>query len=155
MIKEIDLERRIRNSAKAVIFRDGKMLASKIKDKEEVFYIMPGGGQESGETLEEAVEREIAEEFGILVKSQSLEFVIEGVTGEKFHRVDLVFLCEYIGEMSNAEIKEDVNQIGYDWLPINDLINLPLYPSRLRKEIVNLYNHSQTVVYLGNESMEE
>ena len=103
MIKEIDLERRIRNSAKAVIFRDGKMLASKIKDKEEVFYIMPGGGQESGETLEEAVEREIAEEFGIIVKSQSLEFVIEGVTGEKFHRVDLVFLCEYIGEMSNAE----------------------------------------------------
>ena len=149
------MERRIRNSAKALIIKDGKMLATKINDKGDIFYIMPGGGQESGETLEEAVIREVKEEFGFIVEPKSLEFVIEGVRGESFHRVDLVFLCEYISELPNAEIISDCNQIGYDWLSIENLINEPLYPSRLRKQIMNLYNGEETIVYLGDESMEE
>jgi 8-oxo-dGTP pyrophosphatase MutT (NUDIX family) len=148
------MTRRIRNSAKAIIFRNGKMLATKIKDKDDIFYIMPGGGQEAGETLEEAVQREVAEEFGFHVKANSLEFVIEGVTGESFHRVDLVFLCEYIKEIPNAKIIGDLNQIGFDWLPVENLINEPLYPSRLRKQIMNLYNGEKTIAYLGDESME-
>ncbi|WP_426348595.1 NUDIX domain-containing protein [Alloiococcus sp. CFN-8] len=149
------MERRIRNSAKALIIKDGKMLATKINDKGDIFYIMPGGGQESGETLEEAVIREVKEEFGYIVEPKSLEFVIEGVRGESFHRVDLVFLCEYISEIQGAEIISDCNQIGYDWLSIENLINEPLYPSRLRKQIMNLYNGEETIVYLGDESMEE
>ena len=130
------------------------MLVTKIKDQDDVFYIMPGGGQESGETLEEAVKREVAEEFGLQVEPKSLEFVIEGVTGEAFHRVDLVFLCEYIKEIPNAEITGDYNQIGFEWLPIDNLVNEPLYPSRLRKQIMNLFNGKETEVYLGNESIE-
>lgn len=148
------MERKIRNSAKALIIKDGKMLASKINDNGDIFYIMPGGGQESEETLEEAVRREVKEEFGLIVEPKTLEFVIEGVTGESFHRVDLVFLCEYIKEIPDAEITGDYNQIGFDWLPIENLMNEPLYPSKLRKQIMNLYNAEETVVYLGNESIE-
>jgi len=148
------MERKIRNSAKALIIKDGKMLAAKITDNGDIFYIMPGGGQESEETLEEAVRREVKEEFGLIVEPKTLEFVIEGVTGESFHRVDLVFLCEYIKEIPDAEITGDYNQIGFDWLPIENLMNETLYPSRLRKQIMNLYNDEETVVYLGNESME-
>ncbi len=148
------MERKIRNSAKALIIKDGKMLASKINDNGDIFYIMPGGGQESEETLEEAVIREVKEEFGLIVEPKTLEFVIEGVTGESFHRVDLVFLCEYIKEIPDAQITGDYNQIGFDWLPIENLTNEPLYPSKLRKQIMNLYNTEETIVYLGNESME-
>lgn len=148
------MERKIRNSAKALIIKDRKMLASKINDNGDIFYIMPGGGQESEETLEEAVRREVKEEFGLIVEPKTLEFVIEGVTGESFHRVDLVFLCEYIKEIPDAQITSDYNQIGFDWLPIENLMNEPLYPSKLRKQIMNLYNDEETVVYLGNESME-
>lgn len=148
------MERKIRNSAKALIIKDGKMLASKINDNGDIFYIMPGGGQESEETLEEAVIREVKEEFGLIVEPKTLEFVIEGVTGESFHRVDLVFLCEYIKEIPDAQITGDYNQIGFDWLPIENLMNEPLYPSKLRKQIMNLYNTEETIVYLGNESME-
>lgn len=56
----IFMERIIRNSAKALIIKDGKMLAIKIQDKDEEWYIMPGGGQESEETLAKAVCREVA-----------------------------------------------------------------------------------------------
>ena len=62
------MEREIRNSAKALIIKDGKMLAIKISDGKEEWYIMPGGGQDSEELLPEVVRREVAEEMGITVK---------------------------------------------------------------------------------------
>lgn len=148
------MDRKIRNSAKALIIKDGKMLAAKISDKGDIFYIMPGGGQESEETLEQAVRREVEEEFGFIVEPKSLEFVIEGVRGESFHRVDLVFLCEYIETIPNAKITSDFNQVGFEWLSIDNLMNEPLYPSKLRKQIINLYKGEETLVYLGDESME-
>jgi len=148
------MERKIRNSAKALIIKDGKMLASKINDKGDVFYIMPGGGQDTEELLPDTVKRECAEEMGIVVEPKSLVFVVEGLHGESFHRVDLVFLCDYIGEIKNAEIYGDKNQIGFEWLSIENLMNEPLYPSKLRLQIIRLFNNEKTDVYLGNESME-
>lgn len=145
------MERRIRNSVKALIIKDGKMLASKLNDNGDILYIMPGGGQESEELLPEAVKREVAEETGIEVNPKSLEFVIEGLHGEAFHRVDLVFMCEYVGEIENAKLYVDKNQIGFEWLDIENLISEPLYPSKLRKQIMRLYHGERTEVYLGNE----
>ncbi len=147
------MERPIRNAAKALIIKDDKMLAVKIRDKNEEWYIMPGGGQNSEELLPEAVCREVAEEMGIQVNVKDLVFVIEGLHGEKFHRVDLVFLCEYIGEIENAALHKDTNQIGYDWLDINTLNHAPLYPSKLRRQIMNLHNGKSYNSYLGNEEV--
>lgn len=42
------MKRNIRNSAKGIVIKDGKLLVTKIKDKDDVFYIMPGGGQKVG-----------------------------------------------------------------------------------------------------------
>ena len=145
------MKREIRNSAKALIIKDGKMAAIKINDGKEEWYIMPGGGQESEEILPESVCREVAEELGIAVKCEELLFVIEGVHGEAFHRVDLIFDCEYICELPNAELHSDTNQIGIEWLDIDKLNTLPLYPSKLRRQIMNYYEGKPYKVYLGNE----
>ena len=126
-VKDI-MERTVRNAAKALIIKDDKMLAIKISDGKEEWYIMPGGGQDVEELLPETVCREVAEEMGLQVEVKDLVFVIEGLHGEKFHRVDLVFLCEYIGELENAILQSDTNQVGYDWLDIKTLNTTPLYP---------------------------
>ena len=115
------MDRTVRNAAKALIIKDDKMLAIKISDGKEEWYIMPGGGQDVEELLPEAVCREVAEEMGLRVVVKDLAFVIEGLHGEKFHRVDLVFLCEYIGKLENAVLQSDTNQVGYDWLDIKTL----------------------------------
>ena len=47
------MERPIRNSAKALIIRDGKMAAVRLEDSDGVWYILPGGGQETEELLPE------------------------------------------------------------------------------------------------------
>lgn len=80
-------------------------------------------------------------------------FVVEGMHGEPFHRVDLVFLCDYIGEVENVILHGDTNQVGYDWLDIHTLNKAPLYPSKLRWEIMKLYEGSEYKVYLGNEEI--
>jgi hypothetical protein len=92
-----------------------------------------------------------AEELGIMVHPKELAFVIEGVNGEPFHRVDLVFLCEYAGEIPNAVLHGDTNQAGYDWLDIETLLSQPLYPSKLRRQIIHLYHGEKYKTYLGNE----
>ena len=147
------MERMVRNAAKALIIKDGKMLAIKLKDEQDEWYIMPGGGQDVEEILPETVCREVAEELGLQVEAKDLVFVIEGVHGESFHRVDLVFLCEYIGKIENAVLQSDTYQVGYDWLDIKSLNTTPLYPSKLRRQIMNLYEGKAYKVYLGNEEM--
>ena len=143
--------RRIRNSAKALIIKDGKMAAIKIRDAGEEWYIMPGGGQEAEETLNEAVCREVSEELGIAIECKELLFVVEGVHGETFHRVDLIFSCEYIDNMPDAVLHGDTNQVGIGWLDISTLNLQPLYPSKLRRQIMNYYQGKPYKVYLGNE----
>ncbi len=147
------MSRQIRTSAKAVIFQDRKLLAIKLNDGNEEWYILPGGGQDGEEVLPETVEREVREEAGIEVKCKDLLFVIEGVHGESFHRVDLVFLCDYIGKSKNAELYNDTNQVGFDWLDLSELNRLPLYPSKLRRPIMNFYEGKEYAKYLGNEEV--
>ena len=96
------MERKVRNAAKALIIQDDKMLAIKISDGNEEWYIMPGGGQDAEELLPDTVCREVAEELGLQVEVKDLVFVIEGLHGENFHRVDLVFLCKCIGKIENG-----------------------------------------------------
>ena len=133
------MERPIRNSAKALIIRDGKMAAVRLEDSDGVWYILPGGGQETEELLPETVCREAAEELGLRAEAKELVFVIEGLHGEPFHRVDLVFLCEDRGDIEHAVLHGDTNQTGMDWLDISTLNTAPLYPSKLRRQIMNLY----------------
>jgi 8-oxo-dGTP diphosphatase len=44
----------IRNSAKAIIIQNGKVLLTINLGKDGYFYMFPGGGQEHGETLHQA-----------------------------------------------------------------------------------------------------
>ena len=66
------MERTIRVSAKALVFKDECMLAIRLRDKDGEFFIMPGGGQHPGELLPAAVEREVEEESGVKAKAGKL-----------------------------------------------------------------------------------
>ena len=53
---------RIRNSAKAIIIQADRLLAIYKIDPLGDYYILPGGGQQYGESLMETVKREVMEE---------------------------------------------------------------------------------------------
>ena len=59
-----------RPSARAIILKDGKVLLNHIAKYD--CYEFPGGGIEAGETPEQAMQREVAEETGRIVVPDSI-----------------------------------------------------------------------------------
>ena len=67
-----------RVNVRAIIWRDGKLLAAKQKNtdgSETKYWCTPGGGLDPGESLQEGVAREIMEETGIEAKVGKLLFI--------------------------------------------------------------------------------
>lgn len=142
--------RRVRTSGKALVIKDDCLLALRMHDEDGDFYILPGGGQRAGELLPDTVRREVCEETGMDVRVGDVAFVIEGSEGEAHHRVDVVFRCEYAGVAGKPQ-HPDVHQTGIAWLPVEGLNHQPLYPSRLRRPVMELHAGRTICVYQGNE----
>lgn len=128
----------IRVAARAVIVRDGKLLVVILRDESGPFYILPGGGQNHGETLSDAVRRECAEELGIQVRPKKMLYLREYIgrnhafkaRHRAFHQVEVVFECEIENEENIGHgSEEDKRQVGFAWLPLPELRNSRFFPS--------------------------
>ena len=67
----------IRTASRALIIKDCKLLTIQMRDSSGIFYILPGGGQQHGETLKESLVRECKEEIGALVTVGELLYIRE------------------------------------------------------------------------------
>lgn len=147
----------IRNSAKAIIIQQGKMLLTKNKDNDGFFYLFPGGGQEHGEVLKETLKRECIEELGVQVEVQDLVYVREYIgKNHEFvawdhdvHQVEFYFVCS-LAQEAPAQMdgtQPDQDQIGVEWVDIRQLDHIRLYPKALGHHLVN---SEMNVRYLGD-----
>lgn len=126
----------IRNSVKAILIENGKLLFTKCrmgKGQEECFYILPGGGQEKGETLEEAVIREVLEEVGCDIAVQDVALVREHIDPHSpwgdLHQVEIFFHCRRISEIDPSRASNpDAEQIGLVWIDLDRLGEYRIYP---------------------------
>ena len=116
----------IRNSAKALILHDGKLLLNRCVSRLGIYYALPGGGQHDGELLTEAVRREVMEETGLTVEpmrmSAIFERVSEGRDGSVAHKMYFVFLCRYISDIPQEEpivaatpVEKAYHQLALSW----------------------------------------
>ena len=151
---------RIRNSAKAIIIQGDKVLLTKNQDNDGYFYLFPGGGQEHGETLRQALIRECMEEVGQQVEIGELLHVREYIgknheyASDDFdvHQVEYYFISKIVNETKgNIEpTNPDSHQVGIEWIAINDLPQYRIYPKELRKYIIKYFNGVKSPVYLGD-----
>lgn len=96
--------------ARAIIpYKGGILLIHRIKelpDRKVEYYVIPGGGVEGDETLEECVTRELLEELSI-----NIEVVKELYRLNNEDDIEVFFLCNYLnGEIklgNGPEFKED------------------------------------------------
>ncbi|MEK4251837.1 NUDIX domain-containing protein [Paenibacillus sp. FSL W7-1287] len=148
----------IRSSVCAMITRNNEILTIKKQEEENaIIFIMPGGGQEFGETLLEALRREVREEVGASIKNEKLIFVREyiGMNHEnserdrKLHIVSHIFSCE-IEEEGKYHLEPDQDQIGMEWLKIDELEKYNFYPREVINELKKLNTSTYTATYLGD-----
>ncbi|MEX0728494.1 MAG: NUDIX domain-containing protein [Planctomycetaceae bacterium] len=146
---------RIRTSAKALISRGDCLLVTINEDDRGFWYVFPGGGQQHGETLAEALQRECLEEIGTEVMIHELRFIREYIADnhelhagtEGLHQIDFVFRCSVPdGYVPIESGFQDRIQIGLAWMPIEELRRKRFYPQRLIEEIES----NRSLIYLGD-----
>src|SRR5690606_18679037 len=129
-------------------------------DGEGVFYLFPGGGQNKGETLAEALKRECLEEVGADVDVKELihirEYIGKNHEHASFdsdvHQIEYYFLSEPILEESEFQLplQPDGHQIGIEWLEVKELDQFRIYPKTMGSAIQSREKGSTTPVYLGD-----
>lgn len=126
----------IRIRVTAIIVRDDKLLLIKCHDEPfGLHYNVPGGGLEYGETLEDALRREIKEETCVDIDVGPLMMLFEVLRPDEalpkgiYHSLGVFFKCTILnGDEPRLPDTPDEFQIGVEWVAIEDLANIPLLP---------------------------
>ncbi len=118
-------------AASAVLIRDGRILMIKrANEPNKGKWSIPGGRIELGETVYEAVQREVLEECNIEIGNMRLLNVGDNIIRDaeskvKYHYVLIDFLAEYkAGEIRVAESEVE----EYRWVTAEDLPGLDIAP---------------------------
>lgn len=147
----------IRNSAKAIIIRDGKLLLTKnVGWRGDDYYLLPGGGQEPGETLVQALERECLEELGAKIRVGKLRYVRDYIGKNHafaerhadLHQVEYIFVCELLSEPANVAVPRD-GQTGMVWVELERLATIQIFPKPLA-QLIRANGELTGDVYLGD-----
>ncbi len=117
-----------RPSIYGVIVKDGKVLLS----RDSKSYDYPGGKIELGESLEQALVREVKEETGLDVKPQKLiycgsSFFKHPYSGDFFQSILIYYTCEITGGEISLDYLDTV-EIGVlqkpEWIDLDKVDNL-------------------------------
>jgi len=121
---------RFRIAVSALIFEEGRVLLAHRRDID--WWNLPGGGMEVGETVEEALYREVYEETGLQVEIEQLV----GVYSKPQKReVVLTFRCHVIGGVaSETEESRECRYFYPEDLPANIL---PKHRQRVEDALIN------------------
>ena len=146
----------IRNAARALVVRDGRiLLLRKQGDARGERYALPGGAQEPGETLEQALNRECMEEIGTEVRILDLLHVAdwfkrrETVPPSTRQLVEFLFGCEVPeGYQAHNGHRPDKHQVAVVWVDLDVLTDIRLFPLSLASHLAN-YPRKDSGVYLG------
>ncbi len=144
------LEPRVRVSA--ILRRDGRVLLCRQEKDGNENWLLPGGGVNLGETLVEALKRELEEELGITedIPIEGPVCVVDSISppGVRFKHVVNIIFAGHLGERSlEALTSRDTAVKGHRLFDPDELIDLRLHPPI--QQFLERWEPGDPTVYLG------
>lgn len=131
----------MRRAVRAIIIKDDRLLIMHRNKFGTEYETLPGGNVEMGESLEQALIREISEETTVKFKNPRLVFLDHAGApyGDQY-----VYLCEYVeGEPALQEHSEEalIHKMGANlyepcWLSLQELSTKPFRSERLKQALL-------------------
>lgn len=128
---------RVRVRSCALILREQNILLIRMNAPTEPdpIWMPPGGEVYPGETLQEAVVREVDEETGLVVAPVRLSLHHEFIS-PPFHAIEFYWLCDWVSGEPALGVDPDRPGAGIltriSWIPLSDLSSHPVFPESLR-----------------------
>jgi 8-oxo-dGTP diphosphatase len=140
----------IRVAVSGVVLRDGEVLQVEFDDESGLHYNFPGGGVNAGETLEQALHREIEEETALRVTVDRLLLVLESVDSRNTNLVNgrltpwnelrFFFLCTPVdGSEARLPDHPDANETAVRWFLLEQLSQINVLP-QIGRELMERLN---------------
>jgi len=145
------MEPRIRVSA--ILRWKGRMLLCRHEKPGKEYWLLPGGGVNSGESLVDALRRELAEEIGIdepLPVEGPVAIVDSIAPTPSFaakHVVHIIFAGDLGGRSLEAVTSQDAAVRGHRLFELNELDGIVLHPPIAR--FLSRWQPGDPAVYLG------
>ncbi|MGB5275885.1 MAG: NUDIX domain-containing protein [Gammaproteobacteria bacterium] len=144
----------IRNTVRAVIIRDNAILLQrKVEDSGTEYYVLPGGAQEHGECLTDALRRECEEEIGARIEVLDLLYVgdyfkLRRTTPPSTRQLlEFLFACTVAPDyVPRNGPRPDKHQVDVLWVRVDDLSQLNLVPADYADLLLE---RGQSRVYVG------
>ncbi|MCC5926731.1 MAG: NUDIX domain-containing protein [Bacteroidetes bacterium] len=138
---------KVRVRVNGIVMRDDAVLLVNLQSptRPEPFWTPPGGGVEFGETMTDALTREIREETGIHTSVERLLYVSEYVK-PPWHAVECYFLCKEIGgtllKGSDPELSDHQQMIRQTaFITLHEMKSVNVIPEFLRHRLPDLLKH--------------
>lgn len=117
----------------AVVFNgDQILLIKRAKEPKKGEWSLPGGAQRVGETVREAILREVAEETGLQVQLDQLldvvDFIERGSEKIEFHYTLIEFAASYVG--GRLQAGSDADEARF--FSLDEALSLPLWTETKR-----------------------